>query len=61
MVWTPNTIYVYELKDDGTAEEALKQMDGHRYAIPYETDGRNVVKVRVKFNVETRIPESWSI
>lgn len=60
-VWMPDTIYVFELKVNGTAQEALEQIDDKNYAIPYQTDGRPVVKVGVKFNSETRVPEEWVI
>lgn len=59
VVWMPNTLYVFEMKVNGTAEEALKQIDDKSYALPYQADGRPVVKVGVKFNAETRTPESW--
>ena len=61
VVLMPDTTYVFELKKDGTAEDALKQIDTKGYAIPYKTDGRKVVKVGVKFNPDTRVPESWVI
>ena len=61
VVWMPEAIYVFELKVNGTAQEALKQIDDKSYAIPYQTDGRPIVKVGVKFNAETRIPEEWTI
>ena len=61
VVWMPDTIYVFELKVNGTAQEALKQIDEKSYAIPYQTDGRTVVKVGVKFDAEKRIPEEWVI
>ena len=61
VVWMPDTTYVFELKTNATAQQALEQIDSKDYAIPYETDGRRVVKVGVKFNVETRIPENWAI
>lgn len=60
-VWMPDTIYVFELKVDGTAQEALQQIDDKSYAIPYQTDGRPVVKVGVKFDAEKRVPEEWVI
>ena len=60
-VWMPDTIYVFELKVDGTAQEALQQIDEKNYAIPYQTDGRPVVKVGVKFDAEKRVPEEWVI
>ena len=61
VVWMPDTIYVFELKANGTAQEALEQIECKNYAIPYQTDGRPVVKVGVKFDVEKRIPVEWMI
>ena len=61
VVWMPDTIYVFELKVNGTAKEALEQIDSKSYAIPYQTDERPVVKVGVKFNAENRVPEDWTI
>ena len=61
VVWMPDTIYVFELKVSGTAEQALEQIDDRGYAIPYQADGRRVVKVGVKFNPDTRVPEEWSM
>ena len=48
-------------KVNGTAEQALEQIDDRGYAIPYQADGRRVVKVGVKFNPDTRVPEEWSM
>ena len=61
VVWMPDAVYVFEMKVHGTAEETLAQIDNKGYAIPYQTDGRKVVKVGVKFDVETRVPESWVV
>ena len=61
VVWMPDAIYVFELKVNGTAREALEQIDSRLYAIPYHTDGRPVVKIGVKFNAENRVPEDWII
>lgn len=60
-VWMPDTVYVFEMKADGTAREALAQIDTKSYAIPYETGSRRVVKVGVKFDKDTRVPEDWVI
>lgn len=59
VVWMPDTIYVFELKADGTAEEALQQIEDKGYAIPYITDKRKVVKVGIAFDKETRTISSW--
>ena len=61
VVWMPDTTYVFELKVNGTALEALEQIDTKDYALPYKTEGRKVVKIGVKFDSETRIPEEWVI
>ena len=61
VVWMPDAIYVFELKVNGTAQEALAQIDDRGYAIPFETDNRRVVKVGVKFDVDTRVPQEWAI
>ena len=61
VVWMADAVYVFEFKTTGTAQKALEQIDTKGYAIPYQTDGRRVVKVGVKFNAETRIPEDWVI
>ena len=61
VVWMPDTIYVFEFKVSGTASDAVAQIDEKGYAIPYQTDGRNIVKVGVKFNVDSRIPEEWIV
>ncbi len=61
VVWMPDTTYVFELKVNGTAQQALEQIDSHDYALPYQTEGRKVVKVGVKFNADTRVPEEWVI
>ncbi|MFP5088103.1 PD-(D/E)XK nuclease domain-containing protein, partial [Bacteroides eggerthii] len=47
-------IFVFEFKLNGTAEEALKQIDEKGYLIPYTLDGRKLVKVGVNFSKEKR-------
>ncbi len=59
VVWMPDTVYVFELKVNDTAENALKQIDEKSYAIPYQTGNRKVVKVGVRFDKETRVPVEW--
>jgi hypothetical protein len=53
VVWMPDTTYVFELKVNGTAQEALDQINSNGYALPYETEGCTVVKVGVQFDRET--------
>ena len=57
----PDAIYVIELKVNGTAQEAMDQIEKNGYATPYLTDGRKVVKVGVKFSTKTKTIEDWII
>lgn len=61
LVKTQKTIYVMELKIDDTVEEALKQIDDKGYAIPWQADGRKVVKVGINFSTEERTIKDWGV
>jgi hypothetical protein len=61
VVWMPSAIYVFELKVNDTAENALKQIDDNNYAIPYQSDNRPIVKVGVSIDAETRTVNNWTI
>ena len=61
VVKTPKYIYVFEFKLKGTAEEALKQIDEKGYLIPYQADGREIVKVGVEFSTESRNLHRWLV
>ena len=58
---TTNHIYVMEFKLNGTAEEALQQIEDKQYALPFATDARQVYKVGVNFNNGMRNIEKWLI
>ena len=48
-------IFVLELKVDGTAEDALAQINSKNYSIPYKYDGREVVKIGVNISTENNV------
>jgi hypothetical protein len=54
VVKTKDYIYVFEFKLNGTAEEAIQQINDKGYLIPYQLDGRKLVKVGVEFSKEER-------
>ena len=58
---TAQYIYVMEFKLDGSAEEALKQINDKQYALPFATDTRKVYKLGVNFSHHTRNIEKWII
>ena len=53
VVQMPEAIYVFELKVNGTAQEAIEQINSHGYALPYSTDRRKVVKIGAQFDRDT--------
>ena len=59
VVKTPKYIYVFEFKLNGTAEQALRQIDDKGYLIPYQSDGRELVKIGVEFSAEQRNIGGW--
>ena len=61
VVRTQDTVYVFEFKLNGTAEEALKQIEEKGYLIPYRLDGKNLVKVGVNFSKETRNIDTYIV
>ena len=58
---TADYIYVMEFKLEGTAEEALQQIEDKHYALPFATDQRRVYKVGVNFSKDKRNIEKWLV
>ena len=58
---TNKFIYIMEFKLEGTAEEALKQINEKQYALPFEADGRKIFKIGVNFSAKTRNIEKWIV
>lgn len=61
MLQTDRYIYVMEFKLDGTAEEALAQIEEKRYAAPFASDARQLFKIGVNFSNEQRNIERWIV
>lgn len=61
VMYTAKAIYVFELKINKSAQEALEQIDKKGYMIPYTADGRKLVKCGISFSTETRTIEEWLI
>lgn len=61
VVKTKDYIFVFEFKLDGTAQEALKQIDEKGYLIPYTSAERQLVKVGVNFSAEERNLGNWIV
>ena len=58
--WTKDRTYVFEFKLDGSADQALRQIDDKGYLIPYKADGA-CVKVGVNISSQTRTLDAWKV
>ena len=54
-------LYVFEFKLNGTAEEALAQIDNRGYLIPYTAYGCRMVKIGAEFSKEERNLSRWLV
>lgn len=54
-------IYLMEFKLEGSAEEALKQINEKHYAVPFQRDRRKVYKIGVNFSNKTRNIQKWIV
>ncbi|MDY2641792.1 MAG: ATP-binding protein [Mediterranea sp.] len=52
-------VYIFELKLDGSADEALHQIEQKGYAKPYATDPRQVIRIGMNFSSKTRTIAEW--
>lgn len=57
----PDTIYVFELKVDKSADEALQQIDDKGYMLPYRKEGKRLVKIGISFDSKQRTLAEWKI
>jgi len=58
---TDKFVYIMEFKLEGTAEEALRQIEEKHYALPFEADPRRLFKIGVNFSNKERNIEKWIV
>jgi hypothetical protein len=61
VVMNKKYIYIFEIKVHGTVDDALEQIERQHYAVPYETDTRQVVRIGVTYDAHTRGITDWKI
>ena len=59
IVETPQYVYIFEFKLDGTAEEALRQIEEKGYARPYAADSRKLFRIGASFSSKTGTIADW--
>ena len=57
----PTAVYVFELKYDGSAEDAIQQIDDKGYLIPYSADGKRLFKIGINYDSNQRTIGNWII
>ena len=59
IIETPKYVYIFEFKLDGTADEALQQINERGYARAYEADARALYIIGASFSSKTGTIEEW--
>ena len=59
VIETPQYVYIFEFKLDGTADEALCQIEEKGYAREYASDTRTLYKIGASFSSETGTIGEW--
>jgi hypothetical protein len=61
VVITPDYVYIFEFKvaGNGTADEALKQIEDKNYAGVYEIGNREIIKIGAVIDLTKRIVGEW--
>lgn len=58
---TSKYVYVVELKLDGSASDAMRQIDAKGYALPFKYSGKKIIKIGINFSSKTRNISEWTI
>ncbi len=61
IVETPQYVYIFEFKLDGTADEGLAQINKRGYGKPYESDNRQMYFVGASFSSKMGTVEEWKV
>lgn len=61
IVETENDVYIFEFKRDGSASEALEQIEAKGYAQEYIADKRKVHKIGCSFSSDTGTIDDWKV
>ena len=61
IVETAGYIYIFEFKLDGTADEALQQIEEKGYAREYDADKRKLFRIGASFSSETGTIAAWDV
>ena len=61
LIGTKEYLYIIELKFNGTAQQAIEQINNKEYSLPFEQQDRKIIKIGANVSKETRTIEEWII
>lgn len=61
IVETDKYIYIFEFKQDKSADEALAQIEDKGYAVPYISSGKEIIKIGANFSSKEQTLDSWKV
>lgn len=61
VIKTHDYIYVIELKLNGTAEDAIRQIEERGYCYPFKSDGRKIIQIGASFSAKTHELDEYII
>ncbi len=61
IVETPDYVYIFEFKLDGSTDDALAQIEEKGYARPYAADSRRLYKIGAVFSSQTGTISEWKV
>lgn len=61
MVETDSIVYIFEFKNNKSADEALNQINEKGYALPYSSSGKRIVKIGANFSNDIMTLDEWKM
>lgn len=61
MLRTRRFIYIFELKSDGSVDEAMGQIEEKGYSLPYLDEGKTIIRIAANYSSKTNNIDGWLI
>lgn len=58
---TSRFVYIFELKTNGTPQEAMDQINEKGYHLPFLSSGKQIIKIAANYSSATNNLDSWII
>ena len=61
LIGTKEYLYIIKLKFNGSAQEAMQQINNKDYSLPFEQQDRTIIKIGANVSPRTRNIDNWTI